>query len=111
MSKTYDHRTEESRLPTGKKVRAERAGLIGQHGFGRLEAIDADRRTLSDLLAVRVLRQVWDEQYDPAEPGSPPTLQERRGRGPRGRVESPCEAATMNGGNARRPNEPEKIRC
>lgn len=38
-----------------------------------------------------VLRQVWDEQYDPAEPGSPPTLQERRGRGPRGRVESPYD--------------------
>jgi transposase len=87
----YDHRIEESRLPTGKKARAERAGLIGQHGFELLEAIDADWRELSDLPAVLVLRQVWDEQYDPAKPGSHPTLQERRGRGPSGRVESPYD--------------------
>jgi hypothetical protein len=112
----YDHRIEESRLPRGTKARAERAGLIGQHGVELLDAIDTeqreldgreldgreldgreldgrelDGRELADLPTVQVLRQVWDEQYDLTEPSGLPTLQERRGRGPRGRVESPYD--------------------
>ena len=87
----YDHRIEESRLPRGTKARTERAGLIGQHGVELLEAIDTGRPELADLPAVQVLRQVWNKQYDPAESGRRPTLQERRGRSPGGRVESPYD--------------------
>lgn len=78
--KLFDQRVEDSRLPTGKEARTERAGLIGEYGFELLEAISGSRPFLSGFPSEQVLQRVWDEQFDSGESGPRPTSRERRGR-------------------------------
>lgn len=87
----YDLRIEESRLPQSKKARAVRASHMGLHGFRLLREISANRPSLKALPSVQILRRVWDEQFEPAEPGELPNLRERRGRSSKGRIESPYD--------------------
>ena len=88
----YDHRVEESRLPKGKKARDTKASHMGHQGFLLLDWISTEKPLLSSLPSVGILRRVWAEQFEPAESGGLPKLQERRGRSPDGRVESPYDA-------------------
>jgi len=87
----YDHRVEESRLPKGKKARAAKASHMGHQGFLLLDWVSAEKPLLSSLPSVEILRRVWSEQFEPTEAGGLPKLQERRGRSPAGRVESPYD--------------------
>jgi len=68
-----------------------RASQMGLHGFRLLREIDTYRPKLSNLPSVQILWRVWDEQFEPGEPGNLPDLRERRGRAPGGRVESPYD--------------------
>jgi transposase len=63
----YDRPFENRRLPQNENERAALAHTIGQDG-GRLLAALAASQTpqwLREIPAVKTLRQVWDEQFDP----------------------------------------------
>ena len=61
----YSRRVENYRLPKTDAARLEYATTIGADGHHLLAAIDdaKDRPWLTELPAVRVLRQVWEAQY------------------------------------------------
>ena len=61
----YGRRVENYRLPKTDAARLEYATTIGADGHHLLTAIDAakDQPWLTELPAVRVLRQVWEAQY------------------------------------------------
>jgi transposase len=61
----YGRRVENYRLPKTDAARLEHATTIGADGHHLLMAIDAakDQPWLTQLPAVRVLRQVWEAQY------------------------------------------------
>ena len=61
----YGRRVENYRLPKTDAARLEYATTIGADGHHLLTAIDAakDLPWLTELPAMRVLRQVWEAQY------------------------------------------------
>lgn len=67
----YSRRMEEYRLPKATTERQALVATIGADGFHLLQALD-DSNTpdaLRDLPAVAILRQVWQQQYYPLQPG------------------------------------------
>jgi transposase len=62
----YGLRFEQYRLPKSKAERERLAETIGADGYHLLSAIDADRapQWLREVPAVKVLRQMWEQQYD-----------------------------------------------
>ncbi len=61
----YSHRVEDYRLPQGREARARYAEVIGTDGCRLLEAMDkeATLHWLREVPAVKILRQVWEQQY------------------------------------------------
>jgi transposase len=61
----YGRRVEEYRLPRGEQKRAEYAARIGSDGFHILNAVESGNAPpqLRQLEAVRILRQMWEDQY------------------------------------------------
>ncbi len=64
-AKRYGERVDGYRLPKEKSERQALLQVIGQDGYLLLEHITqaADQPWLKDIPAVRLLRQVWDQQY------------------------------------------------
>ena len=62
----YAHRAEDFRLPQGKEVRADYAALVGADGFALLSASEGDDAppSLRDLPALKMLRVMWNHQYE-----------------------------------------------
>lgn len=62
----YGPRIAASRLPKTAAERTRLAGQIGTDGLTLLAALDAPetRDRLRELVAIRTLRQIWDQQYD-----------------------------------------------
>lgn len=71
----YELRAEEARLPKGKAARRAYAEAAGVDGFILLSAVDAQNAPtgLRDILAVEVLRRVWERHFEctPLETGPP----------------------------------------
>lgn len=65
----YGRRIEEYRLPQGKTARQEFATIVGADGWALLTALAAPGvpTDLADLPAVRLLRQVWEQQFTPPD--------------------------------------------
>ncbi len=61
----YSHRVEDYRLPQGKEAREEYAKVIGTDGRKLLQALEREEALpwLRELPAVRILKQVWEQQY------------------------------------------------
>jgi transposase len=73
----YGRRVEAYRLPKSQGARAAYAATVGQDGFTLLAALAAPGAParLRTLPAVAVLRQVWQQQYEPSaapDPGAGP---------------------------------------
>jgi hypothetical protein len=64
---------------------------MGLQGFLLLDWVETDRPALLDLESVQLLRRVWEQQFEPAEPGELPDLREQRGRATEDRIESPYD--------------------
>jgi transposase len=67
----YAHRIEEYRLPKGTDERLQLANSIGADGWTLLYLVadDTTPQWLRELPALRTLRHIWDQQYDPLEAG------------------------------------------
>lgn len=61
----YGRRVEEYRLPRGQDARQEYAQIVGANGVRLLAAVEAPTAPpeVRDLPAVRILRQVWLQQF------------------------------------------------
>lgn len=61
----YGRRVEQYRLPQSESERKAYAGVIGEDGFGLLEAVERQDAPpgLPELTALATLRQVWEQQF------------------------------------------------
>ena len=100
--KRYDHRVEETRLPSAGPRRDAYVAQVGADGFRLLDAIDAPGAPpeAAALPAVALLRRVWDRHFERigngggSDLGAPAQVRLRavQGRGPGDRIESPYDA-------------------
>lgn len=69
----YGPRVDNYRLPKSDAAREALAATIGADGVRLLQAVEAapEAPWLREVPAVRTLRQVWAQQYEPAAPADP----------------------------------------
>jgi transposase len=65
----YGQRADSYRLPKGEAPRASFAAQVGADGYALLDAIDQDDspRWLAEVPAVRILRVVWAQHFEPLD--------------------------------------------
>ena len=68
----YGQRADSYRLPKGEAPRASFAAQVGADGCALLDAIDqhSPPRRLAEVPAVRILRAVWGQHFEPLDDGT-----------------------------------------